>query len=117
MDLIWALALSGHLGFENTYNNFHPHIRVEEGIAIGGAYYNSEERISLYGGIRLEPVDKFGLELGLANGYPALGGVVPYARGTYDVGDMRLFITPGGEKRHGEINYGAVIGIEYIFNK
>lgn len=116
MDILWAIALSSHLGLEGDYNNIHPHIRLEENSFITGAYYNSEERVSMYAGFRFEPIDNAGIELGLVNGYPALGGVIPYARGTYDLGNARLFIAPGGEVRRGETTIGAVIGIEYIFD-
>lgn len=118
MDIFWALALSSHLGLQGDYNNVHPHVRLEENGFITGAYYNSEEHISFYGGYRFEPVNNVGVELGMVNGYPALGGVVPYGRVTYDFNDnMRVFVTPGGEVRNGETTIGAVIGIEYIFNK
>ena len=111
---IWALALSSHLGFEGDYNQIHPHVRFIEDGVIAGAYYNSEERISFYGGYRLEPVDSVGIEIGAVSGYPALGGVAPYGRVTYDVNDnVRLFATPGSESRHGETNRGTVIGIEF----
>ena len=117
MDIFWAIALSSHLGLEGDYNSVHTHVRLENDHFIAGAYYNSEERISSYAGFRFEPIDNTGIELGFVNGYPALGGVLPYARGTYDLGNARLFITPGGEVRRGETTLGAVIGIEYIFNK
>jgi hypothetical protein len=111
---IWALALSSHLGFEGDYNQIHPHVRFIEDGVIAGAYYNSEERVSFYGGYRFEPVDNIGIELGAVSGYPALGGVVPYGRVTYDFNNnMKVFATPGGEVRHGETNIGAVIGIEF----
>lgn len=118
MDIFWALALSSHLGLQGDYNNVHPHVRLEENSFITGAYYNSEERVSVYAGFRFEPIDNAGIELGFVNGYPALGGVIPYARGTYDFNEnTRVFVAPGGEVRHGETTIGAVIGIEYIFNK
>lgn len=116
MDFIWALATSLHLGLEGDYNSIHPHVRFIEDSAVAGAYYNSEERISFYGGYRFEPVDSFGIELGLVNGYPALGGVIPYARGTYDFNEnTRVFVAPGGEVRNDKLDIGAVIGIEYRF--
>ena len=115
LDIFWAIAISQHLGFENNYNRIHPHVRLENDHFIAGAYYNSEEQISGYAGFRFEPMDNTGIELGLVNGYPALGGIIPYARGTYDLGNTRLFIAPGGEVRGGETKIGIVIGIELIY--
>lgn len=113
MDIILGLALSAHLGLEGNYNPVHPHIRLQNDLFIGGAYYNSEERISPYAGIRLE-LEDYGMELGAAGGYPALG-VVPYIRYTYDINDsLRLFVSPGGEKVDNEINYGIVVGAELL---
>lgn len=114
MDILLGIALSAHLGLEGDYNSIHPHVRVEHNQAIAGAYYNSEEKVSLYGGYRFEPIDSVGVELGLVNGYPAIGGVTPYIRGTYDSGNTRFFIAPGAEKRQGKTTVGAVIGIEFL---
>lgn len=114
MDILLGIALSAHLGLEGDYNSIHPHVRVEHNQAIAGAYYNSEEKVSLYGGYRFEPIDSVGVELGVVNGYPAIGGVTPYIRGTYDSGNTRFFIAPGAEKRNEEITVGAVIGIEFL---
>lgn len=114
MDILLGIALSAHLGLEGDYNSIHPHVRVEHNQAIAGAYYNSEEKVSLYGGYRFEPIDSVGVELGLVNGYPSIGGVTPYIRGTYDLGNTRFFIAPGAEKQNEEITVGAVIGIEFL---
>jgi hypothetical protein len=110
---IWALALSSHLGFEGDYNQIHPHVRFIEDGVIAGSYYNSEERVSFYGGYRFEPIDNIGIELGAATGYPAQGGTVPYARATMDLGKSRIFVTPGAERRNGETEIGIVLGIEF----
>lgn len=114
MDILYGLAFSSHLGLNGDYNDVHPQIRIEHDRFIAGAYYNSEERVSFYGGYRFEPMDNVGVELGAVNGYPAIGGVVPYIRGTYDSGSTRFFIAPGAEKRQGETTVGAVIGIEFL---
>lgn len=114
MDILLGLALSQHLNFGGTYNNIHPHLRLQENQFIAGAYYNSEERISPYVGIRYEFLEN-GLEIGIAGGYPALGSIVPYGRYTYDLNDsVRLFVTPGGEKINDEVNYGIVVGVELL---
>jgi len=111
MDIIWALALSTHLGMQGSYNETHPHVRLEHNGYISGVYYNSMEHISLYTGRRFESGDA-GLELGVVTGYKAYGPVAPYLRGTYDIGNTTVFVAPSGERWYGETNIGAVIGIE-----
>ena len=112
MDIIWALALSTHLGMQGDYNEVHPHVRLEDNGYIAGAYYNSMERMSLYAGHRFESGNA-GLELALVTGYNEFGAIAPYVRGTYNIGKMRMFIAPAGEKWYGETNIGAVIGIVF----
>ena len=114
MNLIWALAISTHLGMEGDYNSIHPHVRIEDGGAIAGAYYNSMDRISLYAGHRLESGNA-GLEFALVTGYDEWMPVAPYIRGTYDLGNVRAFESPTGEVWNGETNIGVVFGIEYTF--
>ena len=111
MDIIWALALSTHLGMQGSYNEVHPHVRLEDNNYIAGAYYNSMERVSFYAGQRFESGNA-GLELALVTGYNEFGAIAPYVRGTYDVGRARIFVAPAGERWYGETNIGAVIGIE-----
>jgi hypothetical protein len=114
MDILLGIALSQHLNFQNEYNQIHPHIRLEQDGFIAGAYYNSEERISPYVGLRYEFLNN-GVELGVAGGYPALGTVVPYGRYTYDVNDnLRVFAMPGGEVVDDETKYGIVVGVELL---
>jgi hypothetical protein len=114
MDLIWAIAVSTHLGLEGDYNSVHPHVRFVEDGAIAGAYYNSMERISFYAGHRIESGNA-GLELALVTGYDEWMPVAPYIRGTYDLGNVRAFASPTGETWNGETNIGVVFGIEYQF--
>ena len=114
MDLILALAISTHLGMEGDYNSIHPHVRFVEDGGIAGAYYNSMERISLYAGQRLEFGDA-GLELALVTGYDEFMPIAPYIRGTYDLGNTRVFVSPTGEVWDDETNIGIVFGIEYKF--
>jgi len=115
MDFIWALALTTHMGLERDYNEIHPHVRFYEDGAIAGAYYNSVNRISFYGGYRLEPTDRLGLEVSIVTGYPAFGELAPMVRGTYDINDnVRMFAAPAVESYGNEkSNIGAVIGIEF----
>lgn len=112
-QFIWALGLSLHAGLSEDYNSFHPHVRFIEDGAIAGAYYNSVDRLSFYGGYRLEPTDNIGLELALVTGYPAYGELAPFIRGTYDLNNTRFFISPAVES-YGQDNdnIGVVFGIE-----
>jgi len=106
MDFIFALALSQHLGFEKEYNYIHPHFRMSYENIIGGVYYNSLEKLSVYGGIRREFGD-FGLETAMVTGYrdhPTL-----YTRGTY----KDFYISPAFE---GD-TVGLVIGYEFVLDK
>ena len=114
MDLIWAIAISTHLGLNGDYNGIHPHVRLYEDGGIAGAYYNSMERISLYAGQRLEYGDA-GLEFALVTGYDEVAPISPYIRGTYDLGNVRAFASPTAEVWNGETNIGVVFGIEYQF--
>jgi len=99
-----GLALSLHLGFNNDYNAIHPHVRYTENSAIAGAYYNSENAVSFYGGKRWE-FGEIGLEAGAVTGYTT-APVLPYLRATYD----DFFIAPAIE---GEDNVGVVFGYEF----
>ena len=114
MDLIWALAISTHLGMEGDYNSIHPHVRFLEDGAIAGAYHNSMDRISFYAGHRLE-FDNAGVEFALVTGYDEIAIIAPYIRGTYDLGNVRGFVAPTAEEWNGETNIGVVFGIEYQF--
>ena len=115
MDLIWALAVSTHLGLAGEYNEVHPPVRFYEDGAIAGAYYNSVERISFYAGYRLE-YEQFGAEVALVTGYPGIGPIAPYVRGTYDLNDnIRGFISPAVEYEGEGSTVGAVLGIEFRF--
>lgn len=114
-QIVWALALSTHVGLEGEYNEVHPHVRFIEDGAIAGAYYNSMERISLYAGHRIES-GAAGLELALVTGYNELDmTLAPYIRGTYDLGSVRVFASPTAEVWNSETNVGVVFGIEYRF--
>ena len=116
MDFIWALALSTHMGLEGNYNEVHPHVRFYEDGAIAGAYLNSVDRLSIYGGYRLE-YGNFGTEITVTTGYPAHGTLAPAIRSTYDLGDnVRFFAAPTAEVYTNDTNIGAVLGIEFKFD-
>ena len=100
-----SLGLSTHIGFDEKYNTFHPHLRYTHENFITGAYYNSVESTSVYGGYRYEK-DNFGIEAAIVTGYNDL--ITPYVRGTYDLDNMRIFIAPGIESE----DIGVVFGIE-----
>ncbi len=101
-----SLGLSSHIGFDEKYNAFHPHLRYQHEKFITGAYYNSVENLSVYAGYRQEK-DKLGLEAAIVTGYNN-GSLTPYIRGTYDIGKMRMFIAPGIESK----DIGVVLGVE-----
>ena len=101
------LAVSMHLGLEDSYNNIHPHARCTVDNSITGVYYNSEDRISAYVGKEFQLTENGKLELGLVTGYTA-EDILPMIR--YKVGN--LFITPAFEKYDNKENYGIVLGWE-----
>lgn len=108
MEWIFSVALSLHVGMEADYNAVHPHVRVQQEHFIAGAYYNSMNKISAYGGYRQE-YNLFGVEVGAVTGYKWSDktSVTPYFRVTYD----DYFMSPvplGGDT-------GVVIGYEYKF--
>jgi hypothetical protein len=116
MDILFGLALSTHLGLNNEYNEIHPNVRLQQDQFIAGAYYNSVDRISFYGGYRLEPTDRLGVEFSLVTGYPAYGELAPMVRGTYDINDnVRIFAAPTTEM-YDENNIGTVLGIEFLID-
>ena len=85
MDILLGIALTMHIEnrdpdpcvcevipfrnySESDYNNIHPHIRLQEGIIIAGAYLNDEGTISPYIGNRFSN-EKAYFEYGLVSGY------------------------------------------------
>jgi len=116
MELVWAIALTSHLGLHGDYNEIHPHVRFVEDGAIAGVYFNSMERLSLYAGHRIESGNA-GLELALTTGYQEFGPIAPHVRGTYNLGDnTRVFVGSAFEKKNSDVNFGAIIGLEFKFN-
>lgn len=108
MEWIFSVALSLHVGMEADYNAVHPHVRVQQEHFIAGAYYNSMDKISAYGGYRQE-YDLFGVEVGAVTGYKWSDktSISPYFRVTYD--DYFMSPVPLGD------DPGVVIGYEYKF--
>ena len=106
------LALSLHIGLESNYNQIHPHARCTTDTFISGAYYNSEDNISLYVGKVIEDVDKnWDLELGLVTGYSGMD-VAPMIRYIND----GWWVAPAYEQSHGG-NIGVAIGYEWKLGK
>lgn len=114
-SVILSLGLSLHAGLAGDYNSVHPHVRYQDDGTIAGAYYNSVERVSFYAGHRLEKGDA-GIELALVTGYPAFGPVAPFVRGTYDIGNTRVFMSPTYEEYDNNNNVGVVFGVEFSLN-
>jgi hypothetical protein len=112
MDLSAAIAVTAHLGLAGDYNAVHPHVRLSHGHVIAGAYLNSEERLSLYAGLRGERGPWF-IEGGIVTGYTGVD-VAPYARMGYDFERMTIFVAPAYE-REPEPRVGAVVGLEWRF--
>lgn len=108
MDILYGLALSLHLGFENNYNSVHPHVRFQHDSLMAGVYYNSEYTTSLYGGFLLES-GRWNYEIGVVGGYNH-DKMYPFFRSTYKLNDSIIgYITPGIE---GDV-IGLVLGLEF----
>jgi hypothetical protein len=112
MDILFGLALSYHVEFEGTYNNVHPHIRLQQEHFIAGMYYNSESNVSTYTGLKYNLNDFF-IEGGAVTGYSE-GDVIPFARAGYELGDFSLFVAPAIETIDGVSQVKAVIGFEIM---
>lgn len=111
MDILFGMALSLHLGLEGDYNSLHPHIRLQQGNFIGGAYYNSEYTTGFYSGLAFEN-NKWNHEIGIVSGYDT--EIYPFFRSTYDLNDnTMLYVTPALEGDR----IGLVIGVELWSNK
>ena len=109
MDIVFALALSAHVGFENDYNPIHPRIGVEYENVGFGAYYNSESNISNYVSYTLDLTDDLNIEMGLVTGYSDYD-VTPMARMNY----KNMFVAPATENRE---RLGVVFGYEFKLKK
>ena len=108
LEILVAITL--HLGLEGDYNNIHPHGRCTIDNWIAGAYYNSEENVSVYVGKIIPNVDyNWDLEIGLVTGYSGMD-VAPMIRYIND----GWFVSPTYESSFGG-NIGLVIGYEFKF--
>lgn len=113
MDILLSLAFSTHLGLTGTYNEIHPHVRLQEDNYIVGVYYNSEKTASFYVG-KTYDFGKLDLEIGVVTGYSAIGDIAPMARATYVLSeDHKFYVSPVAEKQNRDYNYGVVVGLEF----
>ena len=100
-----GLALSMHIGLQGEYNQAHPYATCETDKTIVGAYYNSEENLSLVGAYKFELGNDFILGAGVVTGYyhyPA----VPMLRLRY----KNVFVMPAIEN---EDTTGLVFGVQF----
>ena len=104
MLLEFALAVSPHLGADNSYNEVHPEVRLSfSNSTFVSAYYNSERRGSIAVGYKYED-GKFWVEGGVVAGYEH-SPVLPFVR----VGYGPVFFAPSYEVDNGPI---GVFGLE-----
>ena len=110
----YSIVFTMHLGFYNSYNEVHPHVRVQKNQVVAGAFLNSESNISPYLGLRYD-TNKIFIEGGIVHGY-SYKKTLPYARLGYKLGDnMNLILTPSLKKNNGSTNKGAIIRLELLF--
>ena len=96
-----AIALTLHIGFAAEYSEFHPNIICTTEKVMGSIARNSENNISLYGGLVLSDY----IDIGLATGY-SKRPISPIVRLKY----KNFFVMPGYD---GEA--GIVLGINIPF--
>jgi hypothetical protein len=107
INIICGIALSVHVGLQNTYNPIHPYCKVETtSNVIFGAYYNSVDRMSVFGGYEFKLNDNTSLELVAVTGYYEYE-VVPTIRFNY----KDVWVMPALE----EDRVGLVVGWDYKF--
>jgi hypothetical protein len=112
MDILIGLALSAHLGFSQDFNSIHPHARLQHNNFIAGAFYNSEEAMSAYAGIKLGK-GKLNYEIGIVTGYSD-AEILPYLRTTYELTEnSHVFAAPA----IADSDIGIVLGIEFQIKK
>lgn len=104
-EIILSLALSNHVGFDNNYNEIHPHIRFKTDNTVSGAFYNSERTISFYTGKEFT-FDTFTVDMGIVTGYDN-ATILPMIVIKKD----NFFIMPGAENK----TIGLVLGYEHVF--
>ena len=104
-EVILSLALSSHVGFDNSYNEIHPHIRFKTDNTISGAFYNSERTISFYTGKDFT-FDNFTVDIGIVTGYYGVK-IAPMVI----IKKNNFFIMPGVENK----TIGLVFGYEHVF--
>ena len=103
-EIILSLALSNHVGFDNSYNEIHPHIRYKYDNNITGLFYNSDRNISFY--IGKEYINsKFTIDMGIVTGYE--NKIAPMVI----IKKNNFFIMPGAENK----TIGLVVGYEHVF--
>ena len=116
MDILLGLAISAHMGFVGEYNAIHPHVRAEfDNTLVAGAYYNSEENLSLYLAKHFENPKGYFMEVGVVSGYEFDDApIIPFFRAGKDINEnCSLFVAPAVEVVDGENQIAVVFGVEY----
>ncbi len=104
MEFVLGLALSLHVGFDDSYNNIHPKFSASYENLIMGGYYNSIKKPSFYFGRSSDLTENLTLETVIVSGY-VYGPIIPAARLLYK---DKYYLTYGQEGKGG----GIVIGID-----
>ena len=102
MSITAGIALSLHIGLLGSYNSIHPYASYDNNKFIAGIYYNSVERISIYGGVKYKFSKDTSLELGLVSGYN--DNVIPMAK----LNHKQFYVMPAADEK-----VGIVIGIQF----
>jgi hypothetical protein len=116
VDILLGLAISAHIGFVGEYNSIHPNVRAEfDNTLVVGAYYNSEENISLYLAKYFENAKGYFMEVGVVSGYDIQDApIIPFFRAGKEINEnCAVFVAPAVEVVNGETNIAVVVGVEY----
>ena len=101
---------------KSDYNSLHPHIRIEEGHFIAGAYLNNEGSISPYIGSKVSNETGY-FEYGLVTGYNIDESILPFARLGLKLNESSsIFFAPSlyKDNKYSSVKTGAVIGLEIM---
>jgi len=112
--IAYSIVFTMHVGFYNSYNEIHPHVRFQKDQIISGIFLNSEGNLSPYIGLRYDTNKTF-VEGGLVHGY-SYKEVLPYGRLGYKLEDnINIVLSPGLEKTNSNLTPGVVLGLEILF--
>ncbi len=105
-----GIAVSKHVGFEQSYNEIHPFVSYTQDRVEVGAYLNSESTVSAYGLYEVYKKGDFSAQAGVVTGY-STAKVLPLVKLKF----KNWFAAPAVEVNNGKTSLGVVFGLEFKF--